>query len=750
MSGRALVRRVFATCLVVMLGGVCFAAPWIPSGPDGGDARQIVSDPHDQQHLYLGTTDGWLYQTHTMGSSWQRVSQVGGRNDLVIDSIVLDPRDARHIVIGAWVIGAPDGGVFVSHDGGATWSGAAQMQGQSVRALKGSPSNPDDLVAGTLQGVFRSTDNAQHWIQISPKDSKEIHEIESIAIDPVNPDVVYAGTWHLPWKTTDGGKTWANIKQGIIDDSDVFSIIVDPAKPATVYASACSGIYKSENAGDLFKKVQGIPSTARRTRALLQDPSQPDIVFAGTTEGLWRSTDAGTKWTRTTGPELIVNDVWIAPGDSKRVLISTDRSGVLASDDGGNTFHPSNSGFSARQVAAVLRDRNQPDRILVGVVNDKAWGGVFESSDGGQTWTQQSDGLEGRDVFALGQASDGSVVAGTSHGVYLLDSAARVWNRVKAVTALKNAMVVSKPGETPIPVASVESAPLAAAKTGRKLTARQRRMPLAAARHRQRRKNSVLHNRRSLHGSNAGSASGKRPVAPSKIELAQRSAGGAAAISTPFDGAVYAVASAGDALLATTSEGLLRSADQGRTWTLSPWPSSGSWQTIAGSGQMAVAASGSTLFSSVNAGADWTAIPMPQGMAQISTVAAEPTGELWVGGPAGAFVSSDSGKTWIRPRNLYVNEVSDVFYDSYYNRVYVSTGGPDSMIFTMQLPQKLVLYTRAGWALRLARQARGHLVGSTRYDGMVVQPQASDGTHSPLQAAVPLPAAGPKLPPANP
>ena len=45
------------------------------------------------------------------------------------------------------------------------------------------------------------------------------------------PDIVYAGTWHLPWKTTDGGKTWHNIKQGVIDDSDVFSIIIDPDKP---------------------------------------------------------------------------------------------------------------------------------------------------------------------------------------------------------------------------------------------------------------------------------------------------------------------------------------------------------------------------------------------------------------------------------------------------------------------------------------------------------------------------------------
>jgi photosystem II stability/assembly factor-like uncharacterized protein len=124
---------------------------------------------------------------------------------------------------------------------------------------------------------------------ISPPGSKEIHEVESLAIDPADPRCVYAGTWHLPWKTTDGGKNWHNIKKGVIDDSDVFSIIVDPEQPKIVFASACSGIYKSENAAELFKKIEGIPSTARRTRVLKQDPANREVVYAGTTEGLYKT-----------------------------------------------------------------------------------------------------------------------------------------------------------------------------------------------------------------------------------------------------------------------------------------------------------------------------------------------------------------------------------------------------------------------------------------------------------------------------
>ena len=94
----------------------------------------------------------------------------------------------------------------------------------------------------------------------------------SVAIDPTNPDIVYAGTRHLAWKTSDGGQNWHNIKDGMLDDSDVFSIIVDPKTPSRVYASACSGIYKSDNGADLFHRVQGLPHSAIRTRVLKQDP----------------------------------------------------------------------------------------------------------------------------------------------------------------------------------------------------------------------------------------------------------------------------------------------------------------------------------------------------------------------------------------------------------------------------------------------------------------------------------------------
>jgi photosystem II stability/assembly factor-like uncharacterized protein len=317
------------------------------------------------------------------------------------------------------------------------------MHNKSVRALAIAASDSKTIIAGAIDGVFRSQDAGKNWTKISQPAQGEI---ESLAIDPKDANVIYAGTWHLAWKTANGGGSWEHIKQGMIEDSDVFSVIVDSDNPSIVFASACSGIYKSENGGELFKKIQGIPFTARRTRVLKQDPVNPQIVYAGTTEGVWRTTDLGKTWKQVTGPEVVVNDVMVDPRNSSRVLLATDRGGVLASDNAAQSFSPSNHGYTHRYVTSILAGKSDPNTILVGVVNDREWGGVFASKDSGKTWSQKSSGLSGKDVFSLEETSKGDFVAGTSHGIYLLAANGNQWQPINSIVTEKVSSHVVKKG----------------------------------------------------------------------------------------------------------------------------------------------------------------------------------------------------------------------------------------------------------------------------------------------------------------
>jgi photosystem II stability/assembly factor-like uncharacterized protein len=433
-SGENIRKFIVLLALMAFFVSPSWAGQWAVLGPDGGDVRSLSYDPQNPNHIFLGTSTGEIFSSTDGGRSWGRFAHLGDHDDYVLDHIVVNPQKPNTIFAAAWSVdNQQSGDLFRTKDGGKTWLALPDMRGKSIRALAMSSSDSRVLVAGALDGVYRTLDGGDSWQRISPSNISEIKNIESVAVDPKNPNVIYAGTWHLPWKTADGGANWQHINDGMINDSDVFSIIVDSADPAVVFASACSGIYRSENAGQLFRKIQGIPFTARRTRVLKEDPSNPAIVYAGTTEGLWKTLDSGKTWKRVTGPEVVVNDVLVDPRNSQRVLLATDRGGVLASDDGARTFTASNHGYTHRYVTSIVADNHDPSTIFVGVLNDREWGGVFVSHDAGLHWSQKSEGLGGRDVFSLQQAGNGALIAGTNSGIFLLEHDANVWRPINNV-----------------------------------------------------------------------------------------------------------------------------------------------------------------------------------------------------------------------------------------------------------------------------------------------------------------------------
>src|SRR5215510_13002977 len=268
-----------------------YSNDWRTTGPPGGDVRALVVDPSNPDRFYFGTLYGQIYTSDDAGKHWQLLYNLG-RPRLFVDNIIVDPRNPKVLYVGTHRHDLP-GGFFKSTDGGLTWRESVQLKNESIHSLAQSETDPDTLLAGTFNTIFRSDDAGETWKQLPTSTVTGLNHVESLAFDPRTSNTIYAGTWYLPYKSVDGGQTWKIIKNGIIDDSDIFAIDIDPRDPNHIIASACSGIYESKTAGDSWRKVQGIPSQSRRTRAILQHPSVPGIVFAGTTEGFWRSEKGG-------------------------------------------------------------------------------------------------------------------------------------------------------------------------------------------------------------------------------------------------------------------------------------------------------------------------------------------------------------------------------------------------------------------------------------------------------------------------
>ncbi len=420
-----------------------FERVWQMTGPFGGDVSALAIDPRNPDRVLLGTSDGQVFRSTDGGMVWKRIRPGVKATGFAVTIILFDREKPNVIFVGVKAVTrlgeeTKGGSIFVSEDSGESWREFEGMHGKAVRGLVQSVKDSNVFAAAALDGVYRTMDRGQSWKRITPVNDPELRGFHSVALDPRDVNIIYVGTNHLPWKTLDGGETWkrAGSKEtGMIDDSDIFAIHIDEANPDTVVMSACSGIYRSLDASSKWTKIQGIPYTSRRTHVIYQHPTRPDVIFAGTTEGLWLSTSGGKpeSWRRVSSLRLVINAIAIHPDRPDRIFLGTEDNGILISNDGGESYEPSNAGFINRQVRTVLADRKERGRVYAGVIFDGANSGLFVSEDSGLSWQQSMNGMGVRDVYSLYQQESNpeTIYAGTNHGLFRSDDQGRNWTSVK-------------------------------------------------------------------------------------------------------------------------------------------------------------------------------------------------------------------------------------------------------------------------------------------------------------------------------
>ena len=668
----------FVLCFAVLFSLAAFASDWRLIGPEGGDVRSLAYDPSNTSRILLGTSAGQMFQSQDGGSSWSLFAHFGQHDDYVLDHIIFDPNHPATVYVAAWSLyNADEGDVFRSDDGGKTWRALPGVHGKSIRTMAMALSDPNILMIGALDGVFRSRDGGKSWERMSPEGHADIKNIESLAIDPQNPDIVYAGTWHLPWKTEDGGATWHSISKGIAFDSDMFSIIVDPRNPEVVYASACSGMYKSLNKAEYFHRLSlSLPHSAHRTRVLKQDPQRSSIVYAGTTGGLWKTLDGGDHWKLVTDDEVIVNDILVDPHTPDHVLVATDRGGVLASNDGFAHYETANRGFAHRLIGGTVVDNKDPNRIYVGVVNDKNLGGFFISDDGGTNWRQSNRGLDDRDILSLQQTAEGTMFAGTNHGIFYLASMNGEWQPTSMIRG-------------PLPEKQEQKeAPAKSAKTGK-----------SAARPR---------NTLAVH---------KSPLAEHAIPPYE----------TPR---VRSFDLSSDTWYAATNDGVFISLDHGHKWYGGMVEGESDFIAVSSlaDGSISLLAP-KRMFLSHDQGKSWSQVTYPQYVTALYSLAAVPDGSLWLATREGALHSTDGGQTWQHVLGgLPPRDVVAVRYDPASQRLLATALYSHAVFESKDDGRNWQRSSEAVVSLRSAMNFQGKILAASAYNGLFLQ--SADGAAS--------------------
>ena len=338
-------------------------------GSQNNDEAAIAVDSTGAVYI-AGTTDSVDFpQVHSLQASigarplW--VSIDGGNtwspfDDLpfaYLQTLVPDPTTP-----GTLYAGASDLGVFKSVKSGGEWSrignGIADPQ---IYALALEPANTAVLYAGGGNGdgstpgsgtLYQSTNGGANWSLVD----SFFFNVTQLAPDPLSPPVVYAIETFGGAKTTDAGTTWNPFA---FPGGDVASIAVDPNTEGTVYAYSL--------AGEIYTGFPGV-ALARK----------PALVFGF--GGVYRSTDGAATWQPLTNvtagaPGLVVdpstNPATIYAGTSAR------------SNDGGNTWTPLTAPFGTATATAMAAD---PATGTLYAAAQTA-NALAVSADRGQSWT---------------------------------------------------------------------------------------------------------------------------------------------------------------------------------------------------------------------------------------------------------------------------------------------------------------------------------------------------------------------------
>ena len=302
------------------------------------DVQCVAIDPHDPRSIYAGTGTGFLFVSHDGGQSWTKALRHFLENDDVnfngVSSIAVDPRDSAVITVAA---GA---GLYRSTNRGATFNEVKGISSPLVIAVAPGASQSLTFVGASYgNGVYRSRDGGTTWERKNaglPLFGDSLNPILAIAIDPNDDRTVWAGTQYGGGivRSTDRGDHWQ--ARGLDQENFVEAISVMPGNSSEILAGAgfeSGNIYKSTDGGATWqKKLADIGFV----KSLVRDPRDPRVVYAGSEGfGVLRSGDGGETWQdRESG--LQMNLYAVTAYGRNEVLAVGELGTVLRTDDGGN------------------------------------------------------------------------------------------------------------------------------------------------------------------------------------------------------------------------------------------------------------------------------------------------------------------------------------------------------------------------------------------------------------------------------
>jgi hypothetical protein len=185
------------------------------------------------------------------------------------------------------------------------------------------PVNPQRMyIAISAGGCYRTDDGGQSWApqnknvraSYSPNPYPEYGQcVHRLAMHPSKPDVIFQQSHDGMYRSDNRAEDWIDIGDGKLPSRFGFPIVVHPAEPRTIYVvpeesqeyhmsvDGQFAVWRSKDAGESWQQLtKGLPDKSRLVvlrEAMATDDFEDAGIYAGTNTGqVFYSRDSGDSW----------------------------------------------------------------------------------------------------------------------------------------------------------------------------------------------------------------------------------------------------------------------------------------------------------------------------------------------------------------------------------------------------------------------------------------------------------------------
>ena len=391
-----------------------------------------ASSPNILYAIYadrIGYFDG-VYKTTDHGETWTQTNDAGLNNMYSsfgwwFGRISIDPADPDKV----YAIGLD---LYKTTNGGNSWFNTSGSVHVDQHDLIAHATNPDFVILGNDGGVYLSYNGGSSWSHLN---NMPITQFYTCEVDYQFPERLYGGTQDNGTNRTMTGSLddWQHIYWG-----DGFYVRVDPSDNSYVYAEYQYGNFaRSTNGGYSFNSaMNGINGSDRKNwnTPFALNPVNPEILYYGS-DKLYKTLNRASSWFPVS-PDLTngfgggnlmygtLTTIAVAPSNTDYIYVGTDDGNVWVSPDDGSNWNNISSSFPLRWVTRVAVDPYDEEVAYVtlsGYRYDSYQPHIFRTADAGLSWQDISGDMPEAPVndIIIDPDFDSTLYVATDFGVYV-------------------------------------------------------------------------------------------------------------------------------------------------------------------------------------------------------------------------------------------------------------------------------------------------------------------------------------------